>query len=202
MTQPIGEFLMAHYSGYLNPEENHPQFKKAMKGRPRQIDYVLLSKEKKILDFAVECKWIGITQPTRQSIIDDIMRLECLRRPARTKGSAGRFFIFAGRKSAVEKFLRGRLNKSGMKPPPMFISGFAPTQHSTTLCKINIEKSQVCHRRFFYEFGRGYKRPLPVSYRARLVANEAGDDVRVVVWKIGSMGKRTTFKRSQKWLRG
>ena len=199
MTQPIGEFLMAHYSGYLKPEDDHPQFKQAKKGRPKQLDYVLLSREQKLLDFAVECKWTGSTQPTRQSIVDDVMRLECLRRPANTGGGCGRFFIFAGRKATVSKFLEGRLNKTGQNPAPKFLSGFVPTQISPKLTKVVVKNCPAYYRRFFRDFSTGYKLDLPNSYRARLIADQEGDDVRVLIWKVGSMGKRTTFKHSTTW---
>lgn len=199
MTQPIGEFLLAHYSGYLKPEDNHPQFKQAKKGRPRQIDYVLLSREQKFLDYAVECKWTGSTQPKWQSIVDDVMRLECLRRPANTQGSCGRFFVLAGHKANVSKLLDGRLNKTGLYPAPRFLAGFVPTQTSPKLVKVAVKNCEVYYRRFFRDFSQGYKLELPNSYRARLVADEMGDDVRVLIWKIGSMGRRTIFKHSTTW---
>jgi hypothetical protein len=199
LTQPIGEFLMAHYSGYLKPEENHPQFKKALKGRPKQIDYVLLSHDHKLFDFAVECKWVGNKQPARQAIVDDVMRLECLRRPDNQDGTCARFFILAGRKKTVSSFIDGRINNTGETPPPKFAAGFLPTTVSATLQKILVKGCKNYYRDYFTAFSKGYKLDLPNSYRCRLVANEVGDDVRVLIWKVGSMGKRTTFKHALAW---
>lgn len=199
MTQPIGDFLMAHYSGYLKPEDDHPQFKQAKPGRPKQLDYVLLSREQRLMDFAVECKWTGSTQPTRQSIVDDVMRLECLRRPAGIQGACARFFIVAGGKATVSKVLDGRINGTGQNPAPGFLSGYVPTQSSPKLNKVVVKACPVHYRKYFREFSTGYKLDLPNSYRARLVADEAGDAVRVLIWRIASMGKRTTFKHGTTW---
>lgn len=199
MTQPIGEYLMAHYSGYLKPEDSHPQFKRASKGRPKQLDYVLLSRDARLLDFAVECKWTGNTQPKRQAIADDVMRLECVRRPDDQQGSAGRFFIFAGRSKTVQSFLDGRINKTGQNPAPKFLPGFLPTTVSPSLQKMELRHCETWYRPFFADFSAAYKVALPNSYRARLVADEIGAEVRVLIWKIGSMGKRKTFDRSKVW---
>src|ERR1035441_9889802 len=126
LTQPIGEFLMAHHSGYLKPEENHPQLKKAKKGRPRQLDYVLLSHDDQLLEFGVECKWTGSTKPTPQSILNAVSRLECLRRPVGQTVACARFFVLAGRNKAVTSFLDGVLYKTGEQQPPNFLAGFLP----------------------------------------------------------------------------
>jgi hypothetical protein len=199
LTQPIGEFLMAHYSGYLKPEENHPQLKQAKKGRPRQLDYVLLSHDHQALEFGVECKWTGSTKPTRQSIVDDVMRLECLRRPVGQNGTCARFFVFAGRKKTVTSFLEGVMYKTGEPQPPRFLDGFLPVAVSSTLQRIAVKTCKTYYRDYFVDFSNGYKLDLPNSYRTRLVADETGDDVRVLIWKIGSMGKRTTFKHGVTW---
>ncbi len=199
LTQPIGEFLMAHYSGYLKPEENHPQLKKAKRGRPRQLDYVLLSHDHQILEFGVECKWTGSTKPTRQSIVDDVMRLECLRQPVGQNGTIARFFVFAGRKKTVTSFLDGVLYKTGEPQPPKFLGGFLPVAVAAAMQKNLVKECKTYCRAFFRDFSKAYSLDLPNSYRTRLVADETGDDVRVLIWKIGSMGKRTTFKHSTTW---
>jgi hypothetical protein len=200
MTQPIGEFLMAHYSGFLHREENHPQFKKAKSGRPKQVDYVLKSREKRLFDFAVECKWIGSTKPTRQSIVDDVMRLECLRRPTGDQGSCNRFFILAGRKKTVASFFKSRINKTGEKPAPLFIRGFLPTEEAANLGSFKVRQCKKYYRAFFKDFSEGYDSELPRSYRVRLVASKESEESQVYIWKIGSMGKRTPFDLSE-WRR-
>src|SRR5690606_8684734 len=121
------EFLLSRYSGHLYREMNHPKFKTKSKGRPKQIDFVLKSRDQQLLDFGVECKWSGDHKPSKQGIVDDVMRLECLRRPDGQTGSCSRFFILAGRKKALNEFFAARINKTDVKPPPKFIRGYLPT---------------------------------------------------------------------------
>lgn len=199
LTQPLGEFLLAHYSGYLEREDDHPQFKTAKKGRSRQIDFVLKSKEQKFLDFAIECKWSGSNPPERQGIVDDVMRLECLRRPEGQTGSSSRFFILAGRKPAMEKFLNGRINKTGLNPHPKFLNGFLPSSCTTLWQKFRVKECDLHYQPFFEDFATAYKTEPPRSYYARMVADESGDHVRVLVWKIGSVHKRKTFSPKEQW---
>jgi hypothetical protein len=127
------------------------------------------------------------------------MRLECLRRPAGQQGACARFFVFGGRKNAVASFLAGRINNTGLNPAPRFLDGYLPANVSSKLGKIELCHCTNYYRGYFSDFSNIYKSELPRSYRARLVADEIGDDVRVLIWKIGSMGKRTTFDHKKVW---
>lgn len=199
LTQPLGEFLLSHYSGYLYREMNHPRFKTDQRGRPKQIDFVLKSRDHQALDFGVECKWTGDSKLSTQGIVDDVMRLECLRRPEGQAGACSRFFILAGRKKTLNNFLAARINNTGVKPPPKFIGGYLPTTVSGKLTKIPVHACKEFYRKAFKDFAEGYKTDLPRSYQARLVADQSGDDVRVLVWKIASSKNRTEFSPEDEW---
>ena len=99
----------------------------------------------------------------------------------------------------VSAFLAGTIYKTGEAAPPRFLDGFLPSKVSATLQKIPTRKCKQYYRVYFADFSNDYKLDLPNSYRTRLIADELGDDVRVLIWKIGSMGKRTTFKHSVEW---
>jgi hypothetical protein len=196
LTQPLGEFLLANYSGMLEREMNHPQFKVVSKGRPKQIDFVLKSKDEGYLDFGIECKWSGNHPPDRQGIVDDVMRLECLRRPVGQAGYSKRYFILAGHKAAMEKFLGGRINKTGLNPPPKFINGFLPTSRSSKAEKFKLKECEIHYRTYFRSFAKAYKTDLPKTYKAKMVADETGEYVRVLIWSISSSQNRATFPKS------
>lgn len=199
LTQPLGEFLLANYSGSLVREMDHPQFKTINRGRPKQIDFVLKSKNDVYLDYGIECKWSGSHAPNRQGIVDDVMRLECLRRPEGVPGYSKRYFILAGFRSPIEAFFNGRINNTGVNPHPKFIDGILPTEESTTWNRIKVKECDSHYRSFFQDFSQAYKTDPPRSYYARMVANEVGDHVRVLVWKIGSVHKRKTFSPKEQW---
>jgi hypothetical protein len=199
LTQPLGEFLLAHYSGYLERELDHPQFKTATKGRSRQIDFVLKSKEQKFLDFGIECKWSGSNPPERQGIVDDVMRLECLRRPVGQAGYSSRFFLLAGRKAAMQKFIDGRINGTGLSPHPKFIDGFLPSLVSTKSVAFKVRACDEYYREYYRSFSTAYKTDLPATFKARMVADQTGENIRVLVWKIGSAQNRSSFSPKTDW---
>lgn len=199
LTQPLGEFLLAGYTGRLEREMNHPQFVTVSKGRPKQIDFVLRSKDDGYLDFGIECKWSGSHAPNRQGIVDDVMRLECLRRPQGEPGASKRYFILAGRNSAMKGFLEGRINKTGLNPHPRFIDGFLPTVISSSWNKINVAKCANHYRPFFKGFAADYKTEVPKTYKAKMIADEIGEHIRVLVWRIGSSQNRATFPPKTQW---
>jgi len=199
LTQPLGEFLLAKYTGRLERELNHPQFKTVSKGRPKQIDFVLRSKDEGYLDFGIECKWSGSHAPDRQGIVDDVMRLECLRRPQGEPGASKRYFILAGRNSAMESFLAGRINKTGLNPHPKFIEGFLPTAVSSSWRKIDVAACANHYRPYFKDFVAVYKTESPKSYKVKMVADEKGEHIRVLIWRIGSSQNRATFHPKTQW---
>jgi len=75
LNQPTGEYLLhAAGSSHLRTERNHPILNKpGKKGRPRQIDFCLLSRDKKQLTTAIELKWIAESAMYKQRIIDDLL---------------------------------------------------------------------------------------------------------------------------------
>jgi hypothetical protein len=76
---PVAEYLIHRHSGELETEVNHPILKRAGGGRPRQIDYVLKTRNKADIEAAIECKWIAGTIYDKQRIVNDLLRLECIR---------------------------------------------------------------------------------------------------------------------------
>jgi hypothetical protein len=214
LAQPVGDYLITHYSGSLVSEGPHPVLTKAKHGavgRNRQIDFLLKSKERQFFDVAIECKWAG--NVPKQAFVDDIMRLECFRREqlaeentdglvedSRSIGSCNRFFILAGFKKPMNDFITQRINGTGNIPPPTFIDGLLPLNLSSKLSTIELKKCAAYHRAYFRAFHETYGVDLPNSYRARLIACAEGEESTVYVWKVGSMSKRRAFTPKDVWL--
>ena len=81
LSQPVGEFLRAHHTGGIRAEWNIPNLRQPGRGRRRQVDYALLSRDAGRLTCAIEAKWVSSGQIDKQRIVDDLMRLECVRNP-------------------------------------------------------------------------------------------------------------------------
>lgn len=76
---PVAEYFIHKHSGVFEAEVDHPAFANAPRGRPRQIDYVLRTRHSGAIDVAIECKWIAERPYDKQRILNDILRLECVR---------------------------------------------------------------------------------------------------------------------------
>src|SRR6476646_7680099 len=69
-----------------------------------------LSTRPKAIAVAVECKWIKDTPYDKQHIVNDILRLECVRAEGR---HVMRFLLVAGRKSEFDKNFRNMMVNVG-----------------------------------------------------------------------------------------
>jgi hypothetical protein len=200
LAQPIGEYLRTIFSGEIEAEWNYPNIERegARQGRPRQVDYALFGKNKNNPLTAIEAKWITEnSRKEKQRFVDDILRLECIRS---TTSTMTRYFIIAGIAKDIDGFLADDMNKGNGRIN--FISKFLPVK-TTILRPVNFEVENCpdyC-RRFFKTFYNDYKIDLPKKYQAALVYDgEEGGNIRVLIWKIQSVSKRSSFKPEEdKW---
>lgn len=198
LAQPAGEFLLTHYSGTVMSEFSHPMFAKAKRGRPRQVDYALFSREKELLEFGLEAKWAGRSLPTKQGLTNDVMRLEGIRPVTFNgndiKGTTNRYFMLAGKIGSVNEVLELGLNKTGITPRPKFLDKFLPV--NKTRQTIDIMNIDAPWREYFKSFSEAYTVELPSKMQVRTIFDNAGTHARVLVWKISSVGKRKHFNPS------
>ena len=116
LNQPTGEYLLhAAGSSHLKTEHDHPILNtQGKRGRPRQIDFCLLSRDSQLLTTAIELKWVTQASIDKQRIIDDLLRLECLL--AERKGQhIYRYLIVAGRTQLMQSLNRRCLNPSNRR---------------------------------------------------------------------------------------
>jgi hypothetical protein len=81
-------------------------------GRRPEIDFVICEKYPKV-NVAVESKWIGRSEPSVQSVLWDLIRLELLAHHE----NARYFFVLGGKRSSLERFFaRETFSDASSKP--------------------------------------------------------------------------------------
>ena len=194
LNQPTGEYLLhAGKNSHLRTEYTHPVLNTlGKKGRPRQIDFCLLSKEKKLLTAAIELKWIAPRSLEKQRIIDDLLRLECIR-PNQKGQHIYRYLIIAGRTSDLdERLLNAELkgNANGMK----FTKGILCTTIGEALT-VDYKSIDAAQTRFFDKFCESNNTSIPNKFLTTLEFKEDGNGLSVYCWRIQSSKNRTPMPK-------
>lgn len=193
LAQPAGEFLRSHHTGGIRAEWNHPNIQSPGRGRPRQIDYALFSRDKNRPVTAIEAKWITDAPTSKQRLLDDVLRLECVRNDGQ---GMTRYFLMAGRADHIQKnCLELQINAGGERQS--FVDQILPL--NTTPQTTQVKKCDEPWRRFYRSFQDSYKVELPTSYKTQLVTDKQGTYVRVLVWRITSPQNRRTFSPADLW---
>jgi hypothetical protein len=189
LCQPLAEFLLHHHNGTLDTEYAHPQFSQGGRGRPRQVDFVLLSPETRALDVAIESKWIADRQYSKQAIVDDLLRLECLRQPGRY---VRRYFLVAGRQvNFTEHFASVTMNAEGTRRP--FSDHLLSFDTNDRHRNVSIRNCEPFRRPYYKSFSEDYGVQLPLGVRTHLLNVRTNDGIAVYLWKIESRKNRQTF---------
>lgn len=184
---PICEFLDHYQSGKVRPEYSHPILNRGRTGRPYQIDYAILDRNNNPLQ-AFEAKWLRnyIIEP--QDILDDILRLECLR--PRNNQYVARYFLIAGRSSHFERYFK-------QVDIMQQIFSFDQTNPKKTLAvRSSTGNIQEAYRSFSIRYGIN----VPVSFTTKLVIIE-GTDITVAAWQVSSVPNRSLFSPDNVWPR-
>ena len=195
LSQPIGEFLRNYHSGSIQTEWNHPNIQKQGRGRPKQIDYGLFSRDKKRPLVAIEAKWINNQASSKQRLLDDVLRLECVRNKDRHPMT--RFFVVAGRKEHVEKnLLELKINTGSGRDDflPPLLSQKKGYEHT-----VRVKDCGEPWRPFFKSFQDSYNVGLPTSLKTTLIDDRGQELIRVLVWRISCMRNRKVFLPSEYW---
>lgn len=213
LAHPVGEFLRTRHSGGIMAEWTCPDLKprnrrgkKVKRGRPRQMDYALFGVNTAYPLTAIEAKWVTKSSPlARKRFVDDVLRLEGVRNG---NGPMHRFFLMAGLEEYVQAFIDDVYN-SGSGSRENFISQFLPVESEKN---IEVERCNVGFRKYFKNYYANYRIDLPRTYKAKLVFDSRfqgepkdptieelkadggySKNVRVLVWRIKSVSKRSTF---------
>lgn len=194
LTQSVGEFLLSCYpTSKLEVEYNHPNLNRGKRGRPRQIDFVLRSRDAKRITTAIEVKWIGNMNADKKRLLDDLLRLECIR------GNQGitRYFLLAGKKDKIDTNCFNLEINAGKKRIRFFEQILL--QEINRPHSVKVERCEDAMRSLYASFQDDYKIELPKSFKTTLVANEEGEGVHVLIWEVRSTSKRTTFSPADSW---
>ena len=191
--QPIAEYCIHKHGGAFQTEINHPTLKNVGPGRPRQIDYVLLTPHSRKIQTALECKWITETLYDKQRILNDALRLECVR----VAGQATyRYLIVAGLKDHFDKNFKNLKfkDKSSFTRDLFSFSMLAPQK------KIKVATCGARFAKLYKNFCVSYKSEIPKGFCTELVGYRTADNISVAVWKITSNKNRTSFKPAKAWV--
>ena len=185
---PLAEYLINRHTGKFETEENHPVLNNPRPGRPKQIDYVLLTKTKKAIEVAIECKWITTSSYDKQRILNDILRLECVRVDGR---HVGRFLLVAGRKDDFDKnFKELQFNIGGGREKfTKALLSFSSKKPSKSVKPVSAAKFSDYYRRFAASFNSS----VPRSFKTTLVSRKTADNIAVCIWQISSVSNRRVF---------
>ena len=187
--QPIAEMIIAKGTGIAESEHPHPNLQTAKKGRPRQIDYVILGKQKEGVVAAIETKWAGSTRLTGQGVACDLLRLECIRNDSGQH--ADRFFLVAGRTTDFKhQFMNLAFNAVGKRLK--LLDGFLPCHDGQTMI-VKVKNCEQPWRKFFEQFRTDYKTELPINFKTRCVAWYQHGSASVAAWRVSSNQNRKTF---------
>ncbi len=208
LAHPIGEYLRTKYADRVIAEQNHPFIEHSHRGRPRQIDYVVTRPRNNDQYLAaVEAKWVNGSAISKQRILDDLLRLECM------KGSGiKRYFMLAGpvgqlSKNCLHRSFRSA-NGEGNVPFIPEILPLGTRSGDEDRRTIPVRDCRPALRSFFQSFADSYGLRLPISYTAELiadvgapmdVADENTQAVRVMMWEIQSVGRRSEFSPDIEW---
>jgi hypothetical protein len=183
LSQPIAEFLSEHFRGHIHSEANHPLYK-PKNGRPRQVDFALLRLHKQDFTSVIECKWVTDRDTSKQAIVDDLLRLECIRNES---FSVDRYFLLAGKTGDLEEHFWSLKCGKGRQSVP-FAGYFFDDKLSLTPRKVPIKVgSPPSIAPLFSEYEKDFGEPAPSTmYTTLLFRSPANEKICVLVWKVGS----------------
>ena len=189
LTQPIAEFITVHHRGSISPEFNHPQFSTLSSGRPKQVDFALLTPNSSVVETVIEAKWVRDKPYPKQAILDDLLRLECFRED---EGHVHRYFLIAGLRANFDtNFLELRY-RDGKDLP--FTTELLNPMLGSDPKTVGVFSIQGNLRNFYRKFRSDYGVELPRKFRTTLIARSRIDGLAVYLWKVGSMQKRSTLR--------
>ncbi|QSX33839.1 hypothetical protein JYB87_00870 [Shewanella avicenniae] len=195
LSQPIGEYLLQHHSGPLDSEVDHPNLNLAgRRGRPRQIDFCLSSKDKNRLTTAFELKWVGEGPFDKQRVVDDMLRLEALRNAE--SQHVYRYFLVAGDETSFAcNFQNSQANLGSGGGRVDFFSEFLDfvNSHDKT---VDVTSLSAPQREACDEFSSYYQSPCPRRFVTQRVYGTTMSGFSVYIWRIRSTKHRTTLPQA------
>lgn len=191
LTHPVAEFVLANHSGKIKPEHTHPQFVSNSKGRPKQVDFALLTRNTGSIEVVIECKWAGHQALSKQAIVDDLLRLECYREHDR---HVSRYFLVAGKKdNFAANFKKLQYRDGGDIAFTRLFLSFSMANPDSSL---DIFGSTGGIRKYFRSFYEEYQSEPPKTLNTTLVGAADSDDISVFMWKVSSNKNRQSFVAS------
>jgi hypothetical protein len=190
LSQPIAEFISFRHTGRIRPEFNHPAFATLLPGRPKQVDFALLTPNTQDVECVIEAKWVRDTSYPKQAILDDLLRLECFRDQNR---HVRRYFLVGGLQTNLDaNFLGLRYQDSGITR--RFLTRLLDSKPQSPTKVVNIFGASGALRDFYRKFQNRYGvQAIPKKFKTTLLGSERADGIAVYLWQIESQPNRSLF---------
>jgi hypothetical protein len=194
ISQPVGEFLLSSNKGHhLVSEYNHPTFANNDRGRPKQLDYVVLSRDSQYIELAIEAKYVGNSPLDKSKVFNDILRLERLRDTNIPTKSIERYFLVCGKKeNFATNFQNVQFNNNGGRDAffPKLLD-FENKVNQVKKIQLNDNEYLLRMCKNFYE---DYSVELPNSFESYHIGSFSTTHFLTMLWRIKSVRGSTTFQ--------
>lgn len=190
--QPVAEFLMHHHGHGFEAEVDHPVLVRPGPGRPRQFDYALRNRLSEEIEVAIECKWIAGRPYDKQRILNDLLRLECVRTPGKP---VRRYFVVAGLKDDFDRNFKS-LKFSDARTFTRSLLSFSISKWERRIEPLDAhERIRELYKRFEDDFNA----EVPRRFATRLLGYRTADGIAVAIWQVAHAKGRLTFSPADLW---
>jgi hypothetical protein len=146
----------------------------------------------------LEVKWIGAAPISKQRLVDDLLRLECLKDSPSYRQSAHRFFLVAGSLRNMKSMFLGLQSNSG-NGRVVFLSHLLGTK-TDGWHEINVRSVPPFLRKYFISYEQSYRVKVPSLFRTRLIRTVSSTGFQAMLWRVDSgAGRRGTFSATSRW---
>lgn len=194
LTVPVGQFLNSTQTRRVDAERSYPN-QPVQRGRPKQIDFVLVRRGQGTVAHLIETKWITVDRVFKQEIINDLLRLET----CQFYDEEGRWLVVAGQTNHVRASIQETRINTGGGTALLFedILSFDETQPRLN---VRVGDAVAAHRKLWATAAAEMQQPdLPLSITTKLASiatsGRLDSDFQCVVWQIQSVSKRATCPR-------
>ena len=159
---------------------------------------MLRTRDTEDLAVAIECKWVSGKPYDKQRIVNDILRLECVRVVGR---HVKRYFLVAGLSEDFGKNF-SRLTVNVGKARATFTKHFLSFSVKYPNCTVEARSGPVHFRRYYAAFADDFNATVPKALKTSLVGKRTADGITVCIWQISSSPNRAPFLPLKQWADG
>ena len=191
LTVPVGQFLNSTQTRRVDAERSYPN-QLVQRGRPKQIDFVLVRRGQGTDAHLIETKWITVDRVFKQEIINDLLRLET----CEFNNEEGRWFVVAGQTNHIRTSIQETRISIGGGTALLFADVLSFDEAQPRF-NVRVGDAQLAHRKLWAAAAAEMRQTdLPLSINTKLASiatsGQLDTDFQCVVWQIQSVRNRAT----------